>query len=1494
MKKLWALLLTLALVVGVVSPITIVYAETNGVVMTVNGEEYTDHGTGWSAAVKLAESGTDVTVKLFADWVADSSTGFVCPDGGTKDGSLHVGGGKVTLDLNGYTLDRNANKDADTYSSGVLYIEDCTFTIDDTSAEKDGKITGGYSRLGGGIVGDDIKLTLNGGNISGNKAKEYGGGVYLSDYEFTMNGGSITDNYATYGGAIYASFADVTMNGGVIARNYVEGMGGAVYLFAGDFFYEFNMYDGVIEENYALYDGGAAYMRHSTAFIMHGGIVRNNRAKQNGGALATEPPGGQDVGYNKIIVKGGTFTGNVAELGNGGAIRWDSQYRLYLSNCTITNNSAPNGRGGGVYIDTLYSDGIAFGGTVNITGNTAVTDRLDNTSNVYISTEDLSQFRHDYDDFGALNTDSKIGLTIGVVDVSTKTKLNDGDNFSDDVISCFILDDPHYTMVKEKRSNGNYDFYIEENPSYIPHVPCMTVETKAYGKVNFGSLQRGWEYAVEQAKNNDVIVTLYANWLSANGKYSYNDESTYDGTLHVPRSCKNNITIDLNGYSIDRNLEFRNVTYLHNGCVFSVDCEGSLTITDSSEAQTGTITGGKNEWLYSPVQLNACGGAFNVEYGTLYIKGGNITGNSATYGGAIYINDLDDAAVYILGGKIYGNTAKSEGGAIYANNGYLYVDGGEITGNTAKYGGGIYWDSFNEAYLTGGKIYGNTATENGGGFYIASFSSVYFGGDIQILENTKGNVYVYDSSSSRIYNACGQDGSPNEPLRDGAYISITSSRINDLLSGEDSCFNVGDFEYFHSDSSSYFIRSVYNPDSKTHTYELYINEWAHKDARYPRVKSVSVKDSDLLKNVIFDYDAQIITLVADNTKKNFFKYSILDNLIHLTYDKDIYYLYDVDAVFDLRNTTKYKIVSDNGTYVMCTVNVVPEGGEWASEQEPYEPYKMFVSHGESGKGFTDLGEGWVYAVDQSRTRPVTIKLFEDWIAQGTGFEYSDYTDDGRLYLDGLTMNLTIDLNGHTISRNLTSATSDGHVLYMNAEGSVTITDSSDSKTGTITGGNTTGNGGAIYVDYGELHINGGNIVNNHAEEDGGAIYCDDLDDAYVFINGGKISDNTAGVDGGAVFVYNGYLYMDGGELSGNTAQRGGAVFWESRNSAYFTGGKITGNSASGYGGGTFIDDYGTIYLGGDIVIDGNTANSAVESYNMYLAEFGVNLNNARGQVEGVPNKPLTEDAKIGISINGSGDGVYRCLSEDGSMFNQSDYRCFYSDMSSYYIRAQYNPSDEDHMYSMYLTTATRYDAKFPEIESVAVKNSELLQSAVIDTETQIITLTAYANKRDVLKDIDLDSLISCSFSEDVSSTTMTTLQDFTSPVECRIMSDNGIYVTCIVVVEWVCESHTDADNDYVCDECEENIYADVAIIDYNAETREAAVFVAKPGKYSLIFADYEDTRLANVDIVEYDFVEGINVVPQEVINFTLTSGDKVLLWYDMINLVPVCEALTIK
>ena len=182
--------------------ISVVHAEETKVVMTVNGTEYTDQGTGWSDAIKLSKSGTETTVKLFADWIADTEKGFVCPDGGTKNGALHVGSGKFILDLNGYTLDRNADKNAASYASSVLHVNDCTFTLVDTSAEQDGKITGGYSEKGGGIYAEDANLYINSGNITGNKSVLSGGGIHAYGCETKMNGGSVTDNESELGGGI--------------------------------------------------------------------------------------------------------------------------------------------------------------------------------------------------------------------------------------------------------------------------------------------------------------------------------------------------------------------------------------------------------------------------------------------------------------------------------------------------------------------------------------------------------------------------------------------------------------------------------------------------------------------------------------------------------------------------------------------------------------------------------------------------------------------------------------------------------------------------------------------------------------------------------------------------------------------------------------------------------------------------------------------------------------------------------------------------------------------------------------------------------------------------------------------------------------------------------------------------------------------------------------------------------------------------------------------
>ena len=72
------------------------------------------------------------------------------------------------------------------------------------------------------------------------------------------------------------------------------------------------------------------------------------------------------------------------------------------------------------------------------------------------------------------------------------------------------------------------------------------------------------------------------------------------------------------------------------------------------------------------------------------------------------------------------------------------------------------------------------------------------------------------------------------------------------------------------------------------------------------------------------------------------------------------------------------------------------------------------------------------------------------------------------------------------------------------------------------------------------------------------------------------------------------------------------------------------------------------------------------------------------------------------------------------------------------------------------------------------------------------------------------------------------------------------------------------------------------------------VITPEAGTYTVMFVDYDGTRLENIDVVEYEFKEGVNTVSQENVSFALGSGDKVMLWSDMTKLIPICDALTVK
>ena len=245
-----------------------------------------------------------------------------------------------------------------------------------------------------------------------------------------------------------------------------------------------------------------------------------------------------------------------------------------------------------------------------------------------------------------------------------------------------------------------------------------------------------------------------------------------------------------------------------------------------------------------------------------------------------------------------------------------------------------------------------------------------------------------------------------------------------------------------------------------------------------------------------------------------------------------------------------KLGEGDGNDYTVDIKIKDGSGNYSITPEPYiiqqaGDYKVTITgtgsvyFGLDAVYFSIIGEGqkWsdLQALINDAPNNGTIELTRDYVATSK--------DAGALQIN---KNITIDLKGHTINRNLSEAQENGRVIEIASGFNVTIKD------GTITGGYKVAK----------------NEATNPADNDGGGIYnLGDLTLTGVTVTGNKCIKKVAG---------------------GSYTGRGGGIYCGSSGSFTMIGGKIRENVAEGGGGGIFVDKTPSMKMNGFVSVSLNT------------------------------------------------------------------------------------------------------------------------------------------------------------------------------------------------------------------------------------------------------------------------------------------------------------------
>ena len=1098
-----------------------------------------------------------------------------------QDGaSITIPEGKnITIDLNGKTLDRGLSE-KDPAANGSVIINTGTLTIKDSSEGKTGTIKGGNASYGGAIVSNGT-TTLESGTISENTAIQ-GGGVYNVG-TFTMTGGEITDNKASeYGGGIFAEEEkNIILGGTACVRGNRTTSGDDAIEESNIHLQNSNKNIVKVSSEKPLMAGAdigitiwattgwapdtevGSYLGNTMTDNNYKYFVMNNSGSANRGTVYGIV---KNAGSQYVLAQSFTVTGYT---GAGGRVTADKQKYTNTETVTLTVEPESGYQLKSLsYVHTLSAWSV-IGDFTDWSGDIPMAETetgvfvspvLTLSEGALLKVRKNAVWTENYGGptpHGQTPYTATIGTAI--------TAASEGENISVPSAGSYIvtlnLNDTTITVTSAstsvadpvaitKDTNGDYTF---EMPAYPVTVTAEFEATSGDDTVTTWSELKD---AINNAPGDATTPATKTTTIQLTENLTAPEQ---DGAaITIPEG--KNITIDLNGKTIDRGLKDA-VSPVAKG--FAIENAGTLVIKDSSNPSTGKITGGNAEWA----------GAI-VSYGTTTLEGGEISGNKAAgNAGAVLVISNTGGKFIMTGGKISGNEAEN-GGAIVLNEpgAEAEISGGEISGNEAKYGGAIC--NSGKVTISGTALIKKNTARNGGAIDNSNGDLIITGGEIS--ENEAQRV---ETSTGVFDGGCGGAIYSHGNSTKDSTIKMTGGIIKD-------------------NKSSKYGGGIGNSDYSTITF-----------GGTAKVKENKTKIGDASE-------------FTDNVSiRNKGDRNLISN----------------DTTTPLTNGAEIGVNMENGTGAFANVT---------SDVSAY--FKI------DGTDTNPVYEGGQLVIKTARVNDEAS--LKNAIANAKdGEELPIILTENVELTEALEIpsgkKIKLDLNGKTIDRGLSEKDSaaNGNVIVNN--GTLTIKDSSEGKTGTITGGNATF-GGAI-VSNGKTTLESGTITGCKATSTdydsansklgrGGAIYVPYT--GTFTMTGGEIKDCSATVAGGAIFNV-GTVNITGGKIDGcsvsgvndgnSVKAKGGAVYNFATSHFTMTGGEISDNALSDVadmrGAGVYAAADANVTLGGTAKITGNKdANGTGNNSNLFLYDgvsFTVSTDKApeTGMSVGVTTKTAPTD-----------------------------------------------------------------------------------------------------------------------------------------------------------------------------------------------------------------------------------------------------------------------------